>query len=180
MLDLVLGGGWGTGRVVNIVGNQSSGKTLLAIEAGINFARYSKPSNVRYQETEHAFDLPYAQSLGLPDGVQFNPNDPDKQVRTVEDFEKDFLTFIRSTPKNDPTLYALDSLDALSSDAEMDRGVGDATYATERAKMMSNLFRARNADAENANCTLMVLSQLRDKIGVTFGETQNSLWWPST
>lgn len=169
MLDLALGGGWGTGRVVNVVGDRSSGKTLLAIEAGINFAQYSKASNVRYLEAEHAFDLAYARHLGMPKGVRF---DSDNKLVTIQAFEQDFKLFLTDTPKPDPTLYVVDSLDSLSSDEERERDIGDATYGTERAKMMSNFFRARNADAEEANCTLFVLSQLRDKINVRFGETQ--------
>ena len=169
MLDLALGGGWGTGRVINVVGDRSSGKTLLATEAAINFAHFSKGSNIKYRECEHAFDMAYARTLGLPEDVRF---DSDALVQTVEAFETDFLDFIKDTPKPDPTLYILDSLDSLSSEAERDRRIGDDTYGMERAKMMSNLFRARNADAEEANCSLFVISQMRDKIGVTFGETK--------
>src|SRR5579863_4550708 len=123
MLDLALGGGWGTGRVINVVGDQSSGKTLLAIEAAINFANQSRPSNVRYLEAEHAFDLGYAQNeLGMPKGIRF---DSDDKLVTVEAFEHDFREFLNDTPIQDPTLYILDSLDSLSSDAERDRNIGD-------------------------------------------------------
>ena len=59
LLDLILGGGWCAGRIVNIVGDRSSGKTLLAIEAMANFAKLYGTKNIRYAEAESAFDIQY-------------------------------------------------------------------------------------------------------------------------
>src|ERR1019366_3976564 len=65
-LDLALGGGWAEGRVSNIVGDKSTGKSLLAIEACANFAIKYPKGTIRYREAEAAFDRPYAEALGMP------------------------------------------------------------------------------------------------------------------
>src|SRR4051812_12321005 len=91
LLDRVLGGGWPEGRIVNIVGDSSTGKTLQAIEAAANFA-FKYPSGlIRYREAEEAFDRPYAKSLGMPlKRVDFGEG---FDVDTVEDFYNDVVAF---------------------------------------------------------------------------------------
>ncbi len=118
--DLVLGGGWGVGRVVNVVGDRSSGKTLLAIEACANYSIVGNAEDHRYAEAESAFDHAYAQTIGMPEGIQF----PDEQLRTVEDFYHDINGYLETQKKKKAELglYVLDSLDALSDEAEMERG----------------------------------------------------------
>lgn len=167
LLDLVLGGGWCVGRVANLVGDRSSGKTLLAIEACVNFARIGRPDHVRYAEAESAMDETYAANLGMPDGIS---RSKDGEIETVEQFSTDFLKFIDKLNGKDPALYVVDSLDALSNTAEMNRKVGEATYGMERPKLLSEFFRKHVRDISEANCTLLVISQVRDNIGVTFGE----------
>lgn len=169
LLDLVLGGGWAQGRIANIVGDRSSGKTLLAIEAAINYARLSSPNNVRYAEAEAAFDIQYATRLGFPTGIQMTG---EREIRTVEQFAADLLVFLEKRRATTPSLYILDSLDALSDESELERDLGDATYGTARAKLLSEFFRKHVGDIGAKNCTLFVISQIRDKIGVTFGETK--------
>jgi recombination protein RecA len=172
LLDLVLGGGWAQGRVCNIVGDKSAGKTLLAIEAMINFALLLKAMNVsldhiHYEEAESAFDEDYATLLGMPHGISRGSD-----VRTVEDFERELVKFLGRLSGRAPSLYILDSLDALSDEAEMGRDIGDASYGGAKAKKLSELFRKRVSELQAKNCTLMVISQIRDNIGVTFGETK--------
>src|SRR5262252_7801779 len=65
-LDLALGGGWAKPRVANIIGDKSTGKTLLCIEAAANFARQYPTGKIRYRETEGAFQKSYARALGMP------------------------------------------------------------------------------------------------------------------
>jgi RecA/RadA recombinase len=85
LLDCVLGGGWVLGRVSNIVGDKSTGKTLLAIEACANFARTYPDGKIYYREAESAFDEGYARRLGLPaDRVDFGPQGTDTAWRTIE------------------------------------------------------------------------------------------------
>lgn len=172
LFDLMLGGGWAQGRIVNLVGDKSSGKTLLAIEAVINFARISGVQAIRYAEAEAAFDENYAEQLGLPNGVVFAKTPDGKGLHTVEDFYKDLDAFLTSQTSGKPCLYVLDSLDSLSDDKEMEQEIGTASYGAQKAKRMSETFRKLTQKIEDSNCTLFIISQIRDKIGVTFGETK--------
>jgi recombination protein RecA len=172
LLDLVLGGGWSLGSVVNIVGDRSSGKTLLAIEATANYAMHIpkvKLSNaIRYSEAEFAFDEGYANTLGFPLGVHTIPEE--QAPRTVEEFHNDLKSFLSTCDKKLPNLYVQDSLDALSDEAELKRDIDKGSYGAEKAKFLSKLFRLLAGDVQMSNCTLFVISQIRDKIGVMFGE----------
>lgn len=182
VLDGVLGGGWALGHVANIVGDQSSGKTLLAIEACANFHACAPRGKIWYRESEAAFDVAYAKGLGLPlDKVNFGPQGEDTQWDTVEDiFEDlerklDYLTRVGKARREKglkprPGLYIVDSLDALSSRAELTRKINEKTYGTEKAKSMSELFRRLVRKARRARCAIIIISQTRDKIGVVFGE----------
>jgi len=166
LLDLAAGGGWGIGRVANIVGDKSTGKTLLAIEACANFATLFGGKSVRYAEVEAAFDRDYAYSMGMPRDAQYT-----EDVHTIEDFERDLDGWLDK--QTGPNLYILDSLDACSSDAELARETGDhATYGAEKAKALSELFRKRIKKLREKQGTIIVISQLRDNIGVRFGETK--------
>jgi len=164
MLDLPLGGGFALGRVINVVGDKSAGKTLLAIEACANFAREYGVESIRYCEAENAFDDDYAEVVGMPPGVG-----KAEDIRTVEAFVADLKQFLAGRDGSSPCLYVLDSLDSLSSDAEMDRKSGEASYGTEKAKALSTFFRKEIGLIEKAQCVLLIISQVRDNIGVTFG-----------
>jgi len=174
LLDLVLGGGWACSRVFNLVGDSGSGKTLLAVEAFINFKRTFPKCKMRYVEPESRFNEELAAILGFPKEVER----PDEQIDTVEDFQFDFNQFLKEDGDTH-RLYILDSLDSLSDREELERfgalkKMGDeesGSYGTGKAKKMSALFRMLSRDIENTNCTLGVISQLRDNIGVTYGES---------
>jgi recombination protein RecA len=173
LLDLGHNGGWGRGRMVNIVGDSSSGKTLLAIEAAINFGGLHGAENIRYNETEAAFDRVYAYSLGLPPGVSFTGDDTENGHGsvTVEDFFEDLEKWLDAHPTG-PSLYIVDSIDAMSDTQEMgNEELGKATMGR-KAKMLSEFFRRKMKPLAKANCCLMLISQIRDKVGVTFGESQ--------
>ena len=165
LLDLALGGGWAQGRIFNVVGDRSSGKTLLAIEAFANFSRSYPRGRMRYAEAESAFDESYAQTLGFPTEV----TQPDEPIQTVEQFHDDLAEF---SNKPGPALYILDSLDALSDAAEMEKAISDGSYGTGKAKKMSETFRRLTKTLGEQNCTLGIISQIRDRIGVQFGETK--------
>jgi recombination protein RecA len=169
-LDCDLGGGYILGRIANIVGDRSSSKTALATEAVINFLRKYPDGYAFYRETEAAFDSDYAESMGLPlDKVDFG--DPDKPVVTVEDFARDLGAFVgKRLASQTPGIYVLDSLDALSDEAEMTRDIGEGSYGTKKAAKMSELFRTVARKLEQTRVLLIVISQVRDKIGVMFGE----------
>lgn len=172
LIDAVLGGGWALGRMANVVGDKSAGKTLLAIEACANFAKQYPDGYIRYAETEAAFDALYAEALGLPlDRVDFEAGDPEKGITTVEDFYEDMERVLDANPGR-PILYVLDSFDALSDRAEAEREITDSSYGATKAKKSGELFRRLTQRIESQRCLLMIVSQLRDKLNVTFGEKQ--------
>lgn len=170
MLDLVLGGGWPLGRISNVIGDKSTGKTLLAIEACANFAEQFPKGHIWYRETEAAFDPGYAAALGMPvDCIDFADNNP---IRTVEDLFNDLEACIKqcSGKHTQPGLYIVDSLDAVSDRAEMERDIDKNSYGASKAAQVSETFRRLNKDVSSANIHVMIVSQIRDKIGAMFGE----------
>lgn len=163
LLDKMLGGGWPFGRVVNIVGDSSSGKTLLAIEALINCCRLFSPKSCRYAEAEAAFDDANGEVLGFPPEIDIY-----QDARTIQEFDADLRNFL--SKQKGPSLYVLDSLDALSDTEEMKRDLGDATYGTAKSKLLSEMFRKVVKDIESKKTCLIIVSQVREAIGVMFGE----------
>jgi RecA/RadA recombinase len=172
LLDCVLGGGWVLGRVSNIVGDKSTGKTLLAIEACANFARVYPKGKIYYREAEAAFDPPYAARLGLPlDRVDFGPQGNDTQWRTIEDIFSDLRKIVEYHIKHDiPGLYIIDSLDALSSKAALAREVGEGSFNLEKQKILAQLFEQLVGEFKASNLCILIISQVRDKIGFVVGE----------
>lgn len=172
LLDCVLGGGWGRGRVVNIVGDKSVGKSLLAIEACANFHKQLPRGKIYYRESEAAFDEPYAETLGLPlKKVDFGPDGIDTVWDTVEEIFDDLNECLdKCAAAEVPGLYIIDSLDALSSKAELSRKPGDATFGLEKQKMMGTLFRKLIRKVKKQDFLIIIVSQVRDKIGVVFGD----------
>jgi recombination protein RecA len=157
LLDCVLGGGWARGKVINVVGDRSSGKTLLAIEASANYVRVTPAGRVKYIEGEDAFDPEYARSVGFPEhGVDFVSD-----VRTVEQL---FMHIDDAAKSKEETLVIVDSLDSLSDAAELKRDLGEASYGAAKSKILSEGFRRYIADMGAANLTLFVISQIRDNM----------------
>lgn len=167
VLDCVLGGGYPLGRIVNVVGDKSTGKTLLAIEACANFAAEHPEGLIWYNEVEAAFDRKYASTLGLPvEKVNFA-----QDCFTVEQFFDHLkAAAAEAREKNLPGLYILDSLDALSDKAELESEIDKGSYGAQKAKKLSELFRRLVQQLQKSRITLVVISQVRDKIGVMFGE----------
>lgn len=169
LLDLVLGEGYPLGRIVNLVGDRSSGKTLLAIEAIANFVLHlGEAKHARYIDAESAFDATYAAVVGMPKGIQVKPDG----MQTVEEFFDDLSAFLAAMPDDTPCMYVLDSLDALSDTGEMARDMDQGSYGAEKAKKLSQLFRRLVTPINQKNCLLVIVSQIRDRIGITFGETK--------
>jgi len=172
LLDAALGGGFAVGRTANIVGDKSTGKTLLAQEVSANFLNAHPRALSRYAESEAAFDVSYANALGMPtDRIIFNTDG--KPISTVEAWEADLVAFLDKQERSKaPGLYVLDSLDALSDDAEKERGFGEGTYGGTKPKLIGQLFREHIDRLRELKVAMLVISQLRDKLGVTFGETK--------
>jgi recombination protein RecA len=151
--------------VSNIVGDKSTGKTLLMIEGSANFVAQYPTGKVRYREAEHAFDPQYAATLGMPvDRVDFG--DP---LETVEDLFEDLQKVLKGAKPKQPELYIVDSLDALSDRGEMERDIDQGTYGTAKAKYMSQMFRRIIGQLDNCDVTVLIVSQVRDKIGAMLG-----------
>ncbi len=165
-MDRVLAGGYARGRMINVIGDSSTGKTLLAIEATINFHMSAPKAKIRYAECESAWDETYAKRMGMPvNAVSF----VDPKLETIEDLFEDLDEFIAKCNKTHGGLYVVDSLDSLSDRAEMDRTLGDKTYGTNKAAKLSEAFRRVIRRMENKNVTLFIISQVRDNIGAMFG-----------
>ena len=165
LLDCTLGGGWALGRIGNIVGDRSTAKTGLAMEAFANFEQKFKKGNMYFQEAEAAWDMPYAKRLGFPDDAEVLPF-----AQTVEEFNKQLHEIANG---EEPKLVVLDSLDALSDRREQERDIDKGQdYNTGKALQMSAMFRKLRGRLARTNTSLIVISQVRDKINVTFGKKQ--------
>lgn len=171
LLDLALNGGWAVGRAVNIVGDESTGKSLLAGEAIASTQRKFKGIGV-YDDAESTFESTRAEVLGIKAEETLTPNSA-----TVEDFfEKteqlcDELVKVKNAPI---VTYVLDSMDAISTEAELDREIGQATFGADKAKRMSEFFRRLTKKMSKVDMTLIIISQTRDKIGVMFGDKKGT------
>lgn len=165
VLDCVLGGGWPLGRVVNVVGDKSTGKTLLAMEAIANLFLEYDDAQAWYNEAEAAFDHDYATALGIP----FDRVAMTEGCTTIEDLFDDIDRIVKKE-RSVPGLYIVDSLDALSDKAEMERGIDEASYGGAKAKKLSEFFRRITKDVKKSNICLLIISQVRDNIGAMFGE----------
>lgn len=168
VLDCALGGGWPLNRMFNVVGDKSTGKTLIMIEAASQFLmKFGGKARVVYAECEAAFDKAYAAALGMPlSHVRFITDE--EPIFTVEQLEVSLTNVMESAAL--PTLYMVDSYDALSDDKEASMDPGDhATYGTGKAKQGSAMFRRINQKLSRSNMTFGIVSQVRDNIGVTFG-----------
>lgn len=172
LLDCVLGGGWVLGRVENVIGDTSSGKTLLAIEACANMVRNYSKGKVYYRESESAFDLSYAAQIGLPVGqVDFGPKGVKSRWRTIEAVFEDLKAVAEEhAKKNIPGLYVIDSLDALSSETALKRKATDNSFHLEKQKVLAHLFEQLISEFKAAQLTIMIISQVRDRIGFVVGE----------
>lgn len=165
--DLALGGGWAERRIANVVGDRSTGKTLIAIEAMTNFSRKHPKGKIKYRETEHAFDPHYAAALGLPlERIDFGGGkhslEAVSRLETVEDLFEDIEQAIEKA--KEPTYYVVDSLDALSDRAEATRKIDAASFGTDKAKLLSRLFREHTAHLARKDVTLLIVSQTRANV----------------
>ena len=174
LLDLCatnsVAGCWPLGRVSNVIGDKSTGKTLVAIEACANFYKQYPKGHIWYRETESAFDTSYAASIGMP--VEHINKGEKKWTKfdTVEDVFDDLSEKIAATKKAGvPCLYIVDSLDALSDKAELKRKIEDRDYPRKPA-LLSQLFRRKIREIEESQTHLMIISQIRTNIGAMFGD----------
>ena len=163
-LDEALGiGGYPRGRIVEVFGPESSGKTTLTLHA---IAQVQAQGGVAaFIDAEHAFDLRYAQSLGI-DLSSLLVSQPDHGEQALDIAE--MLT--RSAAV---TLIVIDSVAALVPKAEIEGDMGDSHMGLQ-ARLMSQALRKLNGVALKTNTTLVFINQLRQKIGVVFGNPETT------
>jgi recombination protein RecA len=169
--DCVLGGGWPLGRISNLVGDKSTGKTLCAIEAAANFTRKFPDGHIWYREAEAAFDKEYAEGLGLPvDKVDFGKEGLGTPWETIEEIYDDLKAAIgQGKDSGQPGLYVIDSLDALSSTAELGREMNEGSYGMEKQKQLGQMFRRLTQGMSRSRIHFLIISQVRENIGAMFG-----------
>ncbi len=163
-LDLALGvNGYPRGRIVEIYGPESSGKTTLAIHA---IAEVQKMGGIAaFIDAEHAFDRFYAESLGV-DTQNLLISQPDNGEQALEITEN----LIRSGAVD---LVVVDSVAALTPRAEIEGEMGDSKVGLQ-ARLMSQALRKLTGTISKTHCTTIFINQLREKIGVMFGNPETT------
>ena len=163
-LDLAMGvGGFPRGRVIEIFGPESSGKTTLAIHA---IAEAQKQGGIAaIVDAEHAFDRFYAEALGV-DIDNLLISQPDNGEQALEITEN----LIRSGAVD---LLIIDSVAALTPRAEIEGEMGDAMVGLQ-ARLMSQALRKLTGVISKTNCCCIFINQLREKIGVMFGNPETT------
>ncbi|MDR9397927.1 recombinase RecA [Salibacter sp.] len=163
-LDIALGvGGLPRGRVVEIYGPESSGKTTLAIHA---IAEVQKQGGIAaIVDAEHAFDRVYAEALGV-DTENLLISQPDNGEQALEIADN----LIRSGAID---LLIVDSVAALTPKAEIEGEMGDSKMGLQ-ARLMSQALRKLTASISKTHCTAIFINQLREKIGVMFGNPETT------
>ncbi len=174
MLDLEMGGGFSEGQAINLVGASSSGKSIVVIEAAAAFLAKFKKSIARIHDAENAYDKGYLKSIGIPvDQIEFTSRDEKDEnyvANTVEAIQKDvYKQIARSKKKKLHIFYAVDSWDSLTDEQEYDKDMSDSASYSSKAKAGSEFGRRLWHDLPEANLTLLLVSQVRDNIGVTYG-----------
>lgn len=163
-LDMALGvNGYPKGRIVEIYGPESSGKTTLAIHA---IAEVQKQGGIAaIIDAEHAFDQFYAQKLGVDvENLLISQPDNGEQALEIAD------SLIRSGAVD---LLVIDSVAALTPKAEIEGEMGDSQMGLQ-ARLMSKALRKLTGSISKAKCCCIFINQLRDKIGVMFGNPETT------
>ena len=163
-LDLALGvGGYPKGRIIEIYGPESSGKTTLTIHA---IAEAQKAGGIAaFIDAEHAFDRFYAESLGVDiDNLIISQPDHGEQALEIAD------NLIRSGAID---IVVIDSVAALTPKSEIEGEMGDSKMGL-HARLMSQALRKLTSTINKTNCTVIFINQLREKIGVMFGNPETT------
>ncbi len=163
-LDVALGvGGYPRGRVVEIYGPESSGKTTLTLHA---IAECQKAGGIAaFIDAEHAFDRYYAKSLGVEiDDLIISQPDHGEQALEIAD------NLIRSGAVD---IVVVDSVAALTPKSEIEGEMGDSKMGL-HARLMSQALRKLTGSISKTNCTVIFINQLREKIGVMFGNPETT------
>jgi len=162
-LDLALGGGYPKGRIIEIFGPESSGKTTLALHAIAEIQK--KGGTAAFIDAEHALDPAYARKLGV-DTDNLLISQPDNGEQALEITE----TLVRS---NAVDIVVVDSVAALVPQAEIDGDMGDSHMGLQ-ARLMSQALRKLTGIISKSKATVIFINQIRMKIGVMFGNPETT------
>jgi recombination protein RecA len=163
-LDIALGiGGLPKGRIIEIYGPESSGKTTLALHV---IAEEQKKGGIcAFVDAEHALDPSYARKLGVNiDEMLISQPDAGEQALEITD------TLVRSGAVS---VIVVDSVAALTPKAELEGDMGDATVGAQ-ARLMSQAMRKLTASISRSKCMVIFINQIRQKIGVMFGNPETT------
>ena len=162
-LDIALGGGYPKGRIIEIYGPESSGKTTLTLHAIAEIQKQG--GTAAFIDAEHALDPAYARKLGVDTGNLLVAQ-PDNGEQALEITE----TLVRS---NAVDLIVVDSVAALVPQAEIDGDMGDAHMGLQ-ARLMSQALRKLTGIINKSKATVIFINQIRMKIGVMFGNPETT------
>lgn len=162
-LDLALGGGYPKGRIIEIYGPESSGKTTLALHAIAEIQKQG--GQAAFIDAEHALDPAYARKIGVDTG-NLLISQPDNGEQALEICE----TLVRSGAVD---LIVVDSVAALVPQAEIDGDMGDAQMGLQ-ARLMSQAMRKLTGVISKTKATVIFINQIRMKIGVLFGNPETT------
>ena len=162
-LDLALGGGYPKGRVVEIYGPESSGKTTLTLHAIAEAQR--RGGVAAFVDAEHALDPVYAAALGV-DVENLLVSQPDTGEMALEIVDQ----LVRSAAVD---IVVVDSVAALTPRAEIEGEMGDLAVGSQ-ARLMSQAMRKITGNIGKSGCTVIFLNQLRQEIGVTYGNPETT------
>ena len=162
-LDLALGGGYPKGRVVEVYGPESSGKTTLTLHAIAEVQR--RGGVAAFVDAEHALDPVYAAALGV-DIENLLVSQPDTGEMALEIVDQ----LVRSAAVD---IVVVDSVAALTPRAEIEGEMGDLAVGAQ-ARLMSQAMRKITGNIGKSGCTVIFLNQLRQKIGVTYGNPETT------
>ncbi len=162
-LDLALGGGYPKGRIIEIYGPESSGKTTLALHAISEIQKQG--GQAAFIDAEHALDPAYARKIGINTG-DLLISQPDNGEQALEICE----TLVRSGAVD---LIVVDSVAALVPQAEIDGDMGDAQMGLQ-ARLMSQAMRKLTGIISKTKATVIFINQIRMKIGVMFGNPETT------
>ena len=162
-LDIALGGGYPKGRIIEIYGPESSGKTTLTLHAIAEIQKQGETA--AFIDAEHALDPAYARKLGV-DTENLLVAQPDNGEQALEITE----TLVRS---NAVDLIVVDSVAALVPQAEIDGDMGDAHMGLQ-ARLMSQALRKLTGIINKSKATVIFINQIRMKIGVMFGNPETT------
>ena len=163
-LDIALGvGGYPKGRVIEIYGPESSGKTTLTLHA---IAECQKKGGIAaFIDAEHAFDRFYAENLGIDiENLIISQPDHGEQALEIAD------NLIRSGAID---MVIIDSVAALTPKSEIEGEMGDSKMGL-HARLMSQALRKLTSSISKTNCTVIFINQLREKIGIMFGNPETT------